>query len=249
MRGTLNPTTGAEGGQGRVLEAVAAYDLIAPGYRELSERRRAYLDAVDAEILRRVPRGAGALIDVGAGDGRRGLAISERAGVSRVVLVEPSAGMRGLIPAGVEVWDQRMEAMADPGARFDILLCLWNVLGHISGRELQVAALRNLGRLCSADGLICLDVIHRHNVAECGLGVVLRRLLSSRSGDVPVRWRTAAGDVETVGHVFTAGEMNGLFRDAGLGVVERIILNYGTGRRESLAALGNLLYVLQAGGR
>jgi 2-polyprenyl-3-methyl-5-hydroxy-6-metoxy-1,4-benzoquinol methylase len=244
MRGTLNPTTGAEGGQGRVLDAVAAYDRIAPGYRELSERRRAYLDAVDAEILRRVPRGAGSLIDVGAGDGRRAVAIAERAGVSRVVLVEPSAGMRGLIAQGVEVWNQRVEAMADPGARFDVVLCLWNVLGHVPG-ELRVAALRNLGSLCSAGGLIVLDVIHGYNVAECGLGVVLRRLLSSRSGDVPVKWRTAAGDVETVGHVFTAGEMEGLFREAGLDVVERIVLNYETGRRESWAALGNLLYVLR----
>src|SRR5882762_3418942 len=174
MHGTLNPTTGAEGGQGRgpvrgpVLDAVAAYDLVAPGYRELSERRRGYLDAVDAEIIRRVPQGAASLIDVGAGDGRRALAIAERAGLSRVVLVEPSTGMRELIPAGSEVWDERIESLSNSGRKFDVVLCLWNV----PGRGLRVAALTNLARVCSASGLIFLDGANRYKVGVPGTGVV-----------------------------------------------------------------------------
>src|SRR5882757_3979090 len=157
MRRILNRTTGAGGGQGRdalpdaptldvplpnapVLDAIAAYDFVAPGYAELSERRRAYLDAVDAEILRLVPKGAASLIDVGAGDGRRALQIAKQAGIPQVVLVEPSEGMRQLIPAGVEVWDERMEALPEMGREFDVVLCLWNVLGHVPSRELRVAA-------------------------------------------------------------------------------------------------------------
>jgi len=250
MRGTLNPTTGAGGGQGRVpvpvLDAVAAYDLVAPWYRDLSERRREYLDAVDAEIVRRVPRGAGSLIDCGAADGRRALAIAERAEISRVVLVEPSYGMRGLIPAGIEVWNERIESLSDSGRKFDAVLCLWNVLGHVSGRELRVAALKNLARLCSAGGLIFLDVINQFNVAACGIGVVLRRMLISGDGDVPVTWRTSAGEVETRGHVFSTKEMKGLFREAQLVTVGRIVLNYKSGRRQAWTAGGNLLYVLKA---
>jgi len=204
---------------------------------------------VDAEILRRVPGGAASLIDVGAGDGRRALQIAERAGISQVVLAEPSEGMRQLIPAGVEVWDVRMETLPDARREFDVVLCLWNVLGHVPSREHRVAALRNLGRMCSAGGLIFLDVINRYNVAECGIGVVLRRFLSSHGGDVPVKWRIVSGEVETRGHVFTAKEIEGLFREAGLNVVERIVLNYRTGRREAWTVRGNLLYVLKAGKR
>jgi len=228
------------------LDAIAAYDFVAPGYRELSDRRRAYLDAVDAEILRRVPGGAASLIDVGAGDGRRALHIAGRTGISRVVLVEPSEGMRQLIPAGVEVWDERMEALREVGREFDVVLCLWNVLGHVPSRELRVAALRNLGRMCSAGGLIFLDVINRYNVAECGVGVVVRRFLSSENGDVPVKWRTGGGEVETRGHVFAAMEIEEMVREAKLEVVERVVLNYRTGRRESWTIAGNLLYVLKA---
>ncbi len=253
MRGTLNPTTGAGGEQGRggtpVLDAVAAYDLVAPGYGELSARRRAYLDAVDAEILQRVPGGAISLMDVGAGDGRRALRIAQRAGISRVVLVEPSEGMRGLIPAGSEVWDARAEALPDEGRQFDVVLCLWNVLGHVPGRELRMAALENLGRACSPSGLMFLDVINRYNVAECGVGVVARRLFSAHDGDVPVKWEMDTSDVETRGHVFGAKEMEGLFREAGLVKAERIVLSYETGQRKSWALAGNLLYVLRAAQR
>ena len=245
MRGTFHPTTAANRGQAREpLEAVAAYDRIAAEYRELSRKRRAYLDAVDAAILRRVPSGATSLLDIGAGDGRRALRITERAGISRVVLAEPSAGMRGLIPPGVEVWDARMEALPESVVKFDVVLCLWNVVGHVPSRELRVAGLQNLRRVCS--GLIFLDVLHRYNVAECGGGVVLRRLFSSESGDVLVRWETPEGDVETWGHVFSAGEIEGMIREAGLTVVERVILNYRTGRRSGWVGGGNLFYVLRS---
>src|SRR5882762_1286081 len=189
MLRVLNRTTGAGGGQGRdavpdaptldvplpnapVLDAIAAYDFVAPGYRELSERRRAYLDAVDAEILRLVPKGGASLIDVGAGDGRRALQIAKQAGITRVVLVEPSEGMKKLIPLGVEVWNERVEALRETSQRFDLVLCLWNVLGHVASREWRVEALRNLTRVRSAGGLIFLDVMNRYNVAECGVGVV-----------------------------------------------------------------------------
>jgi len=78
---------------------------------------------------------------------------------------------------------------------------------------------------------------------------VLWRWLSGQGGDVLVKWRTGAGEAQTQGHVFTSSEMEGLCREAGLRVVERIVLNYGTGRRESCAIAGNLLYVLKGGTR
>ena len=243
-----DPARDGSAPSGPVLDAIAAYDQVAPGFRELSARRRAYLDAVDAEILRLVPKPAYSLIDVGAGDGRRALQIAASAHLSRVVLVEPSAGMRELIPAGVEVWADRMEALPDRRMTFDVVMCLWNVLGHVPTPELRVLALRNLKRLCAPGGLIFLDVLNRYNVAECGVRVVLLRLVSPGwNGDVPVKWRTEAGEVETRGHVFTRGEMEGLFRKSGLSVVERRVLDYRTGRKRAWAVGGNFFYVLRSG--
>ena len=230
---------------------IAAYSQIAPCFRELSQSRSAYLNAVDAEIQRRMPTGAVSLLDVGAGDGRRALQIAGRAGIQQIALAEPSSGMRALIPPGREVWGATIEALPATGRRFDAVLCLWNVLGHVPDQEQRVAALRNLARLCSSGGLIFLDVLHRYNVAECGMRMVLQRLLrdiflpSEHNGDVPVKWRTGSREIETQGHVFTTGEMARLFRQAGLAVTERIVLDYRTGQRKRWAAAGNLLYVLQ----
>lgn len=233
------------------LDAITAYDQIAPGFRELSQRRGAYLNAVDAEILRRISATATSLLDVGAGDGHRALQIAGHAGISEIVLAEPSSGMRALIPPGCEVWDTRIEAFPDTGRQFDAILCLWNVLGHVPCSEQRVTALRNLARFCSSKGSIFLDVLHRYNVAECGARRVLQRLLrdtflpAEGNGDVPVRWQAGGREVETQGHVFTTAEMAGLFRQAGLAVVERIVLDYRTGQRKRWPVLGNLLYVLQ----
>jgi 2-polyprenyl-3-methyl-5-hydroxy-6-metoxy-1,4-benzoquinol methylase len=233
------------------LDAISAYDRVAPSFYELSQHRRAYLDAVDEEILRRLPNATTSLLDAGAGDGRRALEIADRAGIRKVVLVEPSSGMRALIPPHCEIWDTRIEALPDTGQRFDAVLCLWNVLGHIPSRNQRVAALRNLSRLCSPQGLIFMDVLHRYNVAECGLLTVARRFLhdtflpTERNGDVMVKWQTSGCEVETQGHVFTPGEMSQLFQQASLTPTARIVLNYRTGQRKQWATAGNLLYTLR----
>src|SRR6266700_4979618 len=135
------------------LDAISAYDSIASGFRELSQRRSAYLNAVDAEILRRIPAAA-SLLDAGAGDGRRALQIAGQAGVSEIVLVEPSSGMRTLIPPEHEVWVASIETLPATHRQFDAILCLWNVLGHVPNGALRVAALKNLARLCSSKGWI-----------------------------------------------------------------------------------------------
>ncbi len=234
-----------------MLDAITAYDRIAPGFRKLSQRRSAYLTAVDEEILRHIPAAAASLLDVGAGDGHRALQIAAEAGIHQIVLVEPSFGMRALIPAGWEVWDSRIETLPDTGRQFDAVLCLWNVLGHVPSGELRVTALKNLARSCTSQGLIFLDVLHRYNAAECGALTVLQRLLrdmflpAEGNGEVPLKWQTGGREVITQGHVFTTGEMAKLFRGAGLTVAERIVLDYRTGQPRRWPATGNLLYVLR----
>ncbi len=231
------------------LDTVEAYDQIASEFRELSQRRSAYLDAVDALVIGAIPRYARSLLDIGTGDGRRALKAAGAAEIREVVLAEPSSGMRALIPPGHETWDAGIEALPS-GREFDVVLCLWNVLGHVP-TEHRVTGLRNLARLCTDEGLIFLDVLNRYNVAESGLFPVVERRLrdiflpSENNGDVAVKWIVHGQTVETEGHVFTVKEMDGLFKQAGLSVVERIVLDYRTGRRQSRLSAGNLFYVLR----
>jgi len=212
------------------LEPVNAYSEIASRYAEISQRRRAYLDAIERLIV--TP--ARSLLDVGAGDGSRTLRIARACGATRVVLLEPSAGMRALQPQGVTHWAMRAEDLIGVTDRFDVILCLWNVLGHIEDR---VEVLRQFARLGHS---IYIDVNHQYNAAEYGLLTTLVRFLSGASGDVTVNWEACA----TRGHVFTDREFRSLARQAGLKVKKRFVIDYATGNLRRWSWQGNLLYVL-----
>ena len=69
------------------------YDALAPHYREYARRRAPYLAAVDRFIVRQAPAPVSALLDVGAGDGVRGMALARELKAARVVLCEPSREM------------------------------------------------------------------------------------------------------------------------------------------------------------
>jgi len=233
------------------LDAISAYDLIAPGFRELSERRRAYLEAVEALVISRIPKQARSLLDVGAGDGRRALRIAGAAGINEITLTEPSSKMRTLIPEEYETWDATVQALPPGNQRFDCVTCLWNVLGHVPTSEQRLTALRNLAHYCSENGVIFLDVLNRYNIRECGLFTVAGRWLrdtlcpSDDNGDMNVTWNAGGNVVHTQGHVFTTKEMQELFEQAGLLVTERIVLDYRTGQRRRWINSGNPLYVLR----
>ena len=233
------------------LDAIAAYDRIAPIFQELSHGRSAFLDAVDNQIVSRVPKQAKSLLDIGAGDGRRALKIAQASGIREIVLAEPSSAMRALIPDGFETWDATIQDLPRGGQRFDCILCLWNVLGHVPSSEQRLVALKNLAQRCSDSGVIFLDVLNRYNIPELGIATVAGRWLrdtllpSENNGDVNVTWNAHGDVVHTQGHVFTAKEMDRLFEAAGLSVTERIVLDYRTGQRRRWMTSGNPLYVLR----
>jgi len=234
-------------------DPVVAYDRLAPYYSHFSKKRSAYLRSVEKQIAARIPKGAKSLLDIGSGDGSRAARIAGAAGMPRVVLLEPSAKMSSEMPAGCEVWRMRAEDM-DVSAiaeRFDVLTCLWNVVGHIPGSDARVRALRAAAQLLSSAGLLFVDVIHRYNVRSYGVTMTVARWLRDRispsdnNGDVKARWSTAGGEISTYGHVFSEREMRRLAGAAGLECAERIVIDYGTGEVRRASWTGNLLYVLQ----
>jgi SAM-dependent methyltransferase len=81
-------------------DPVAAYDELAPYYANFSAQRAAYLWSIEDLIVRRLPRGAKSLLDVGSGDGLRARRLAAQARIERVVLVEPSPRMVPSLAAG-----------------------------------------------------------------------------------------------------------------------------------------------------
>jgi len=232
-----------------VLTPIAAYDAFASFYSGYANTRMPYLRSVENIVILHAP-GAGSLLDVGAGDGSRALRIAQGAKLATVVLLEPSAGMRAQCPAGAEVWPHSVSEIPDTGSQFDVITCLWNVLGHLEGPKQRASVLVQFRRMLSPQGMVFLDVSHRYNAESYGWSMTFLRmagdffLRSEKRGDVPVAWKAGARTIHTTGHVFTHSEIKRLVRSAGLKILRRWIISYETGKENKLPLRGHLLYQL-----
>jgi SAM-dependent methyltransferase len=239
--------------QQTILPPVAAYDAFAPYYNAYSETRKDYLRKVEDIVITHM-RQCRSLLDVGAGDGRRALRIARSANVARLVLLEPSAGMRVFCARACEIWPHGVLEIPDECPPFEAITCLWNVLGHIQGTEQRILVLSKLRRLLAPGGAIFLDVVHRYNAALYGWNKTLLRaagdllLRSDKRGDVIVTWYAGGQVIRTSGHVFTHKEMKRLFSVAGLRIEQRWVINYDNGRECKWPFSGNLLYKIIADG-
>jgi SAM-dependent methyltransferase len=247
---TLSTTPGNRPVRER-LDPVDAYDRIAPVYARIAARRAAYLGAVDRLILAHVPAGARTMLDVGAADGARAARIAQAAAIDELTLLEPSAAMRAQCPAGATLWTLRAEQLGSREGRFDLITCLWNVLGHIFPAPARGEALRQCARLVAPGGRICVDVSHRYNARHYGAAATLARFLRDRlapgetNGDVTVNWDVDGTRCTTSGHVFTHREFAALARSARLRIERRYAVDYATGALRRCGFEGNLLYVLK----
>lgn len=232
-----------------VLPPIAAYDIFAPAYQAYAESKRRYLQKVEEIVIDRIGS-AGSLLDVGAGDGRRALRIARSARVGRVVLLEPSAGMRARCPDGVEIWPCRISEIHVAAPAFEVITCLWNVLGHLSDNRERALALAGIGNLLAPGGAVFLDVSHRYNAAAYGWGRTLLRVAhdffrpSEKHGDVVVSWKAGERTIYTQGHLFTHAEITSLCRFADLKIARRWTIHYETGGECRLPFSGHLLYQL-----
>jgi len=244
----MNPPSFAAG---EVLDPVAAYDQVAPSYARLAKQRAAYLDAIDRLVVGEIPPGSRSLLDVGAGDGARAGRIAEAANLWDLILLEPSGVMRSHCPAQANIWAMRAEDLHRRQGSFDVITCLWNVLGHILPAAARVEVLRQFARLVSAEGRIFIDLNHRYNARHYGALATAVRFLRDRvspadgNGDVRVTWNIEGHRVSTTGHVFTHREFTAMARAAGLRIEKRFVVDYASGQLRRRSFEGNLLYVLR----
>lgn len=225
------------------------YDELAPYFREYAHRRRAYLSGIDRLVE---PRLTGtSLLDVGAGDGVRASRLAGRAGLDRLVLVEPSPAMAALCrKVGCCVHVVSIEELELRDQTFDHMTCLWNVLGHIPSHQRRVGALRKMASLLSAGGSLHLDVHNRYNGRSYGWTTVLANVARDflrpdrenglREFDLVFGNRRLHG----CGYLFTPAEIERTIAAAGLRVIRRKIVDYDTGDIRRSAFFGQLYFEL-----
>ena len=203
-------------------------------------------------VIARAVEAGQALLDIGAGDGRRALHIARGIGAREVVLLEPSVKMREFSEANFEIWPIRAEELSTfaRGRKFGVITCLWNVLGHIP-EDKRRDVLEQCGRMLTPDGMFFLDVNHRYNMRAYGFWRTTGRMLYDRimpgssHGDVVMRWNVGSEMCSAYGHVFTQDEMRTLIVEAGLEIQEKIFVDYENGEIRRSGFQGNLFYSLR----
>lgn len=237
---------------------MSQYSKLAPHYRALSERKKAYIEAVNRLIFSYLPGAVDSVLDVGSADGVRGLALAHKMAAKQIVLCEPCAEMAALCrrnAAGashIRVLECDGLALHALEEKYDVVLCLWNVLGHVPNNVARAEMLKVLGRRLKPGGRLFLDVNNRHNAVAYGAFPVLgRRILDAlffdeRRGDAEYMMQIGEELIPSHGHLFTPQEMARLFASAGLTVCQRKTVNYLSGTISNNAHQGQLFYVLEA---
>jgi 2-polyprenyl-3-methyl-5-hydroxy-6-metoxy-1,4-benzoquinol methylase len=149
--------------------AEAFYDSVAPRYEEISSGRTNYLRAVDDLILNLVGDRCTRILDVGTGNGLRIASLStrlrERNPLLTVDCIEPSTEMRNQAVRNLpnspvfSGWSEIRES-----EKYDVVLALWNVIGHTEFAELPIHVAEHL----TPDGVFISDFNSRYNVKEYG---------------------------------------------------------------------------------
>lgn len=230
-----------------IQDPVAAYDRIGPVFSRIAEKRRAYLESIDQLVISRILPGSRSMLDVGAGDGSRARRIAQTRQISELVLVEPSVSMQG---RNAQFRTMRAEELHLVEGEFDVVTCLWNVLGHIFPSDARLEVLRQFARLTFPQGRIFVDIQHRYNARHYGAIPTALRFLRDQlrwnetNGDVVVAWDIEGVRCTTQGHVFTNREFRSLAQAAGLTIEKRFVVDYTTGECRQRSIEGHLLYVL-----
>lgn len=229
------------------------YDGIAPFYRDYSNQKSLCLSAIDELIIKNAPRDTQSLLDVGAGDGRRGMNLAKRLKIEKIILVDPSLEMvkKCKILQPTDIWHLAAEDLPSCREKFDIILCLWNVLGHINNRSRRIKALKRMKENLSPNGRIFLDVNNRHNASSYGWLKVFGRILidailpDEKRGDASFNWEIGGKTFSGMGHLFTPFEIENIIKESGLTIEKRYAINYKNGRIGRTFLEGQLFYILE----
>lgn len=231
------------------------YNRLAPYFSSYSKRKQLYLDSIDKIVVKLIDKKGTHMLDVGAGDGVRGNKIFKLIRFKKLVSIDNSAEMISLCESRFKNRLFKLDISSDDTMiivdKFDVITCLWNVLGHIPTQKKRLKAMIKMKKLLKDKGKIFIDVSNRYNIAYYGLLNVFTNMVkdlishSEKNGEFAYTLRIDKRvSIPSSNHFFTPNEMEKLIRDAGLAIVKKIYINYNTGVIEKTFLKGNLFYML-----
>ena len=228
------------------------YTKFAGSYAEYALTKNSYLSAIDEFVIRESKNSA-KMIDIGSGNGIRSKKIADSIKVSELTLVDNSHGMVSLlknIEKASVILDDISNVKFKSKDKFEIVTCLWNVIGHIPTIEERSIAMKNIRESLMQDGLAFIDVNNRYNISEYGLRNVIKNIFKDiilrrkTNGNFELKVRTDREIIKTEVHIFYPFEMNRLIKSSGLKIIKRQIINYQTGKKCRSILGGQLVYKL-----
>ena len=160
------------------LSSVAYYDEVASQYPDLLKSRESYLRSVENLIVEN-NKSVNRYLDIGCGDGQRSLKIINRLNPQQSALIDSSAEMlKGFSSEGHDV-DVHVTSFLDyeSDEKFDLITCLWNVLGHVGDMSQRDHAVAKMTSLLSPGGVLAIDVNNRYNIVHYGVMSFVRNYL------------------------------------------------------------------------
>lgn len=236
--------------------SVELYNKFAPYYRSYSRKKSIYINSVDRLVLKNLPERNRRVLDVGCGDGARGVRLFKKMRGERMLMIDSSNEMiklaRKLETQNIKIRKldiSQQELMFEE--QFDIILCLWNVLGHIPNINQRLKALKNMKRALANGGKIYIDISNRYNIRYYGLSKVFTNIIkdffkpSPTNGDFNYKIIVNKHiKLNSTCHFFNPFEFKSLIKKAGLKVEKWYSVNYKTGQIEKTFFQGHLFYIL-----
>ena len=141
------------------------------------QNRKLYIESINNLIFSFAQKPINYYLDAGGGDGVRATVISKKLDAKHTVLIDSSQCMIDLVKSKnfenvscIKIADFKYNH------KFNLVTCLWNVVGHIQSRKERLASLVNLKNHLSDDGLLIIDVNNRYNI-NYGIINIIKNIL------------------------------------------------------------------------
>lgn len=220
------------------VESHEFYDQLASSYASSRAERSKYLEAIDKYVIESILREGiegGKILDVGCGDGVRGVKIAKATNLT-LESIDTSQQMISLakkINKDASVCNIGSSEFQPDEHKADVVLMLWNVLGHIP-LEKRSASLKNTHDLLSEKGILIIDVNNQFNAAQYGKENAANNRSavsvddSTHTGNFIATREVEGKTISTVSHIFHVHEVQQLLEGAGF-KCHISFVNYDTG--------------------
>jgi len=231
----------------QIINSANYYDRTANDFDRYSNSKMNYLNSINNLILGEIAPGK-TVIDIGSGSGTRICKLSSSLLPQKLLCIDSSTEMlkkceQYKLP--VIKYDIASENLEKHG-EFEVALCLWNVLGHISSAPARRLALKYIYKNLAPRGKLIIDVNNRYNIKNYGFKNVARNFLLDKlnlsSGDFDLKL-TDDHSIITKVHIFTKDEIINLIKKTGFQITKIHYFNYESGNKEKNSWLGQIAVI------